>query len=233
MVFRDEFAAEVKKPLSSRIRAYHPDDRQAVFRIAADTAFFGAPVEAFLDDRRLFCDAFTRYYTDYEAENGLIAEARRDGEDWETAGFLLGCLDTRRQQRRWLRWILPSTVGRMLTGRYRLGKRTWGYALRLVAAHLRGETPVCDVDLYPAHLHINLVEGWRGLGLGRGLMETYLARLRALSVPGVHLHTTSLNQVACRLYEGMGFELLNRRWTGAWGGITQQPVENLCYGLRL
>lgn len=44
------------------IRMYKPSDRQDVLRISADTAVFGEPVEAILDDRRIFCDAFTAYY---------------------------------------------------------------------------------------------------------------------------------------------------------------------------
>jgi RimJ/RimL family protein N-acetyltransferase len=145
----------------------------------------------------------------------------------------MGCLDTRRQQRRWLRVILPSTLGRLLTGRYHLGRRTLRYAARLVVSNLRGETPVCDLNVYPAHLHINLPEAYRGLGLGRELMQAYLERLRGLGTPGVHLHTTSVNIAACRLYESLGFALLDRRPTGAWRGLVDQPVENRCYGLEL
>ena len=55
------------------IRLYEPDDRQDVLRISADTAVFGEPVEAILDDRRLFCDAFTAYYTDFESEYLWVA----------------------------------------------------------------------------------------------------------------------------------------------------------------
>jgi hypothetical protein len=49
------------------IRPYQPADRQAVFRIGADTAFFGAPIEVCLEDRNLFLDAFYACYTDLEA----------------------------------------------------------------------------------------------------------------------------------------------------------------------
>ena len=40
------------------VRRYKPQDREDIFRIAADTAFFGEPVETLLEDRRVFCDAF-------------------------------------------------------------------------------------------------------------------------------------------------------------------------------
>ena len=54
-------------------RSYRPADREALFRTAADTAFFGEPVEAFLYDRWLFCDAFYRYYVVYQPEHAWVA----------------------------------------------------------------------------------------------------------------------------------------------------------------
>jgi GNAT superfamily N-acetyltransferase len=199
-----------------------------VFRIAADTAFFGHPVEAYLEDRRLFCDIFYRYYTDYEMEHSWVSIV-----DQEVTGFLMGCINTTAQQRRWLRKILPSTLGWAVLGRYRLGRRTWKYATSLVRAVLNQEFVQCDLEQYPAHLHINIAEQVRGLGIGRQMMDTYLGHLRQRGVPGVHLHTTNLNEAACRLYNRLGFELLDSRRTGLWRSLIEKEVENRCYGLKL
>lgn len=49
------------RPEQAAVRPYRQADREAVMRLAADSAAFGAPVEAFLDDRRLFCDAVYRW----------------------------------------------------------------------------------------------------------------------------------------------------------------------------
>ena len=55
--------------IAGRIGEAHDlDTNQSCGKVGLEPAFFGEPVEAFLDDRRLFCDAFVRYYTDYEAE---------------------------------------------------------------------------------------------------------------------------------------------------------------------
>ncbi len=48
------------------IRPFRPADTQGLYRVADDTAFFGRPVEAYLDDRKLFCDLVYRYYPVYE-----------------------------------------------------------------------------------------------------------------------------------------------------------------------
>ena len=44
------------------VRPYQPEDREAVLRLGADTAFFGAPIEACMEDRNIFLDAFYVYY---------------------------------------------------------------------------------------------------------------------------------------------------------------------------
>lgn len=39
---------------SIEIRPFQQTDRDALLKIAADTAFFGDPVEHFMEDRRIF-----------------------------------------------------------------------------------------------------------------------------------------------------------------------------------
>jgi ribosomal protein S18 acetylase RimI-like enzyme len=210
------------------VRPYQATDRAAVQRIAADTAFFGAPVEAFLNDRRLFGDAFYAYYTDVEPEHAWVACA-----DGEVAGFLMGCVDTAQRQRRWIGQILPRVVWRALCGRYVVGKHTWRYAVAFLGALLRGELPHANWAVYPAHLHINVDARWRRIGLGQRLIEAYLRQLCMLQVSGVHLETTNLNEAACRLYTRMGFRLLDARPTRIWAHWVTRAVENRCYGLQL
>jgi ribosomal protein S18 acetylase RimI-like enzyme len=209
------------------VRPYTPVDRSDVHRIAADTAFFGDPVEIFLDDRQAFCDAFPTYYTDQEPEHAWVACIKG-----EVVGFLLGCVETS-QQRAWFRKTLPGMIGNAVRGVYRISKRTLNYTAQITQAALRGEFTHVDLASYPAHLHINLEACSRGLGLGWRLIEAYLGQLRQLGVPGVHLETTSQNQAACHLYRKAGFELLDARPTRLWKRYVPVLVENRCYGLKL
>jgi ribosomal protein S18 acetylase RimI-like enzyme len=211
-----------------QVRPFQKDDREAVFYIASETAFFGAPLEAFLDDRRLFWDIFYSYYTDMEPEHGWVACV-----DGEVVGFLMGCEDTDSRQKRWRAKILPWEVGKILIGRYRIGRLTVRYIYRLAMAALQKEFAHPDLQRYPAHLHINILDGYRGYGLGKALMQAYLEQLRQAKVRGVHLMTTNLNQSALRLYERLGFHLLDARVTWVWEGYFDTPVENRCYGLIL
>lgn len=210
------------------IRPYEPPDRSTVLRLAAETAFFGEPLEMFLDDRRLFCDIFYRYYTDLEPEHGWVACA-----DDQVVGFLLGCADTSTQHRLWLKKILPAATFGILQGHYKIGKRTWRYAWRLARGSLSGESLHVDTVKYPAHLHLNIQADWRRHGLGKELIDIFLSQLRQLGVPGVHLKTTSLNVAAGKLYEKMEFQVVDKRPSQQWSGLVPGKVFSLCYALKL
>ncbi len=57
---------------------------------------------------------------------------------------------------------------------------------------------------YPAQLHVNLAEDWRGKGVGRALVEAFCSHARAAGAPGVHVFTgRGMRNV--RFYEAAGF----------------------------
>lgn len=210
------------------VRPYQDADRHQVIGIAADTAYFGEPVENFLDDRQVFIDAFVSYYLDFEAEYAWVACA-----DDRVVGYLTGCVDTRAQRGLIIRKTIIPVVGKALRGKYQLGRRTWRHAFSMLMAVILAEYPQPELGVYPAHLHINVSQAFRGRGLGRKLIESYLAQIRSLDVPGVHLGTTSFNVAACRLYEAVGFKLIAHKPTRVWNHLVTGPVENLLYGMRL
>ena len=211
-----------------QIRPYKQDDREAVFRIGADTAFFGDPIEAYMEDRNLFLDAFYAYYTDVEPEHAWVACA-----DGAVVGFLTGCVDSRSRGGKYIQSVLPALAGNLLRGKYRFGKLSLRYLGGMLVGVLCGGLSHTDLDAYPAHLHINVDSAWRGHRLGQQLMEAYLRQLRRLGVTGVYLDTTSLNEAACRMYEKFGFRILDARPDHFWAKRFGHPVENRCYGLRL
>ena len=215
------------------IRPYQENDRQGVYRVAADTVFFGEPVETFLDDRRLLCDAFVKYYLDFEAEYAWVAAIGDGSVVDRIAGYLTGCVDSASQLKKRLRWTIVPLFWNVLLGKYLIGGKTWRHARAMLGGILRREYPHVDYGKYPAHLHINVDVSMRGRGLGRRLMGAYLDQIRHLGVPAVFLSTTTANEAAIRLYERQGFRLLEGRRTKVWNYLMERPVENCCYGLKL
>ena len=209
------------------IRPYRINDQAAVLEIAADTAYFGEPVEAFLEDRTLYGDAFARYYTEYEAPYAWVAESSGG-----VIGFLLGCVDTAQQAKEWRRYILRKVLINATSGRYTLGRLTAGFSLGMFLGAIRGEDAKVDLGVYPAHLQIDVRQGYRGLGVGRQLIEAYLEQLRGMSIAGIHLETTSHNEAACLLYEKVGLQILDSRLNRFWSKKLGFAVENRSYGMK-
>jgi ribosomal protein S18 acetylase RimI-like enzyme len=213
--------------MTANTRPYATADRAAVWSLAADTAFFGDPVETFLDDRALFCAAFVAYYTTYEPGRLWVAEI-----DGTVVGYVTGCGDTRRQTRTFRSRILPTVLWGVLRRRYRVGTKTLRFALRIAREGLQHSRPNVSLDRFPGHLHINVLAGSRGNGIGRTLLERSLAQFWATGVRGVHLSTTDHNAAACHLYEAVGFRLLHAWPTRLWVGLVDSPVERRIYGIQ-
>jgi ribosomal protein S18 acetylase RimI-like enzyme len=210
------------------IQPFVAENTAPLLQIAADTAFFGEPVEAFLEDRNLFCDIFYRYYTTLQAKYCWVAV-----DHLNVVGFLAGCPDTRSLARQWLSSILPGVLSNVVHGKYMIGTLTRHYLYSLVRMQLMERAPAVDLALYPAHLHVNLDANWRGMGIGGKLLQRYIEQLSQEHVPGVHLSTTDQNRSACKLYEQMGFQLLGSHTTHVWAHLINHPVEHRSYGLRI
>jgi len=139
-------------------------------------------------------------------------------------GYVLGVSDTAAYED-WLeahwfpllrqRYQLPQDGGVELDAASRLIRRFHGPVQR-EAASLLAE--------YPAHLHIDLLPRAQGQGLGRQLMETFLAALRVRGVAGVHLGLGAANLRALGFYRRLGFSEIERRG---------EPTHSLVMGLKL
>jgi len=80
-------------------------------------------------------------------------------------------------------------------------------------------------DLFPAHVHINLLAAARGRGAGRQLLGTLLAALAADGAPGVHLGVARSNVGAVRFYEALGFGHLAAETDTVFMGRLLRPAE--------
>ena len=82
---------------------------------------------------------------------------------------------------------------------------------------------------YPAHLHINLAQGFRSGGIGSALIARFGAEARHAGAPGVHV-VTSRGARNVRFYERNGFHE-----AGAMGAGLQEVVflaKNLITGAQ-
>ena len=157
------------------IRAYRADDRDIVRSICADTGFLGQPIDPVFEDRDLFADYLTSYYTDIEPDATLVCEI-----DGQIKGYLMGC------RRPLLHQAYQALANLRVAGCavYRSYRRPYGTASRQflwwVALNAWREVPAAP-RLTP-HFHINLLPDARRLGVTRlmiPLMQVFFEYVHA------------------------------------------------------
>jgi ribosomal-protein-alanine N-acetyltransferase len=81
-------------------------------------------------------------------------------------------------------------------------------------------------------LSIAVGEAWRGLGIGRSLMEAAIAAARAAGAESLFLEVAEDNEAAQALYRGFGFAPVGRR-RDYYKRANGPPVAALTFFLRL
>ena len=179
------------------VRPYRAADRDAVRAIAYAVGFMGEPADWYWGDFPSFANIWTGYYTDHEPASAFVAEV-----DGRVVGFLVGCVDSATAP------TAEDAIRREVLRRFLLLRPgTAGFLWRAVrdARHTPAPATAVHDPRWPSHLHINLLPQARRGGMGRQLVQAWLARLRVIGSPGCHLTTMVENQRAIAFFERSGF----------------------------
>jgi len=201
-----------------RLRAYRPGDLAAVRRICADTGFLGRPIDPVFEDRELFADYLTGYYTRYEPDALLLVEAHG-----EVRGYLMGCRRPLLKQA----YQFLANIRVAVTALCRCYARPYGAAsrafLRWVLFNSWREVPAAPHNT--PHFHMNVLPDARSVRSTRALILAFLNFLRA------HGHRKVYGQMvtyATRRNEGLfrryGFEVIDRVRVTKYRALHPEPV---------
>ncbi len=143
-------------------------DRARVRELCCETGFLGNPIDPVFEDRELFADYLTAYYTDWEPESAFVLLV-----NGEIRGYLLGSRFPFRQQL----YNLYNNVALFLRGIFRYS----GYSaaskkfVHWILTQAWREVPAAPRRT--AHFHINLLADARQVATTRALMDGYLKYL--------------------------------------------------------
>lgn len=189
-----------KKPFL--IRSYQSADRAAVRRLCCETGFLGDAIDPVYEDRELFADFLTTYYTDHEPESCFVVEI-----DGELRGYLLGSRKPLLNQLYSFYQNICLFLRALL--RYpRYNQRSRRFIIWLLKNGWR------EVPAAPArtpHFHINLLADARKISTTRALLSayfTYLFRCGEKQVFGQIV--TFESRRGEKMFERYGFKVLNR-----------------------
>jgi hypothetical protein len=149
------------------IRPYRPGDRAAIRAICADTGFLGQPIDPVFEDRELFADYLTSYYTDAEPEATFVCEL-----GGEVKGYVMGS----RFPRRKARYEARMAPGLVLRGAWRYFTRPYNAAtrryVRWVLTRARKEVPFAPPNI--PHFHFNILPEARTVATTRAIVDMFL-----------------------------------------------------------
>jgi hypothetical protein len=159
------------KPRDRRtVRPYRPGDRDALRAICADTGFLGQPIDPVFEDRELFADYLTSYYTDAEPESTFVCEV-----DGEVKGYLMGSRYPKKKdafERRKLPGLVARGLWRYFTRPYNAASRKY---VHWILTQARKEQPFTPPDI--PHFHFNLLPEAKNVSATRELVDTFLQYL--------------------------------------------------------
>ena len=174
------------------IRSYRKSDREAVRKLCCNTGFLGDPIDPVYEDRELFADFLTTYYTDHEPESCFLLEV-----DGEIRGYLLGSRKPLRNQL----YAFYQNVWLFFRALTRYFRWTLVHGWREVPAAPR-RTP---------HFHINLLPEARRVSTTRALMSAYLSYLYRSGEKRVYGQIVTFeSRRGEKMFERYGFKVLNR-----------------------
>jgi GNAT superfamily N-acetyltransferase len=187
-----------------QVRAYRAEDLQAVRRICADTGFLGQPIDPVFEDRELFADYLTGYYTRFEPDALLVCEVRG-----EVRGYLMGCRRPLLKQAYQVfanMAVAAKAVSRCYARPYNASSRAF---LRWVLLNSWREVPVAPRNT--PHFHMNVLPDARSVKSTRALIQSFLNFLRDHGHRKVYgqmvTYSTRRNEA---LFNRYGFQVVDR-----------------------
>ena len=184
------------------IRSYRPADREAVRELCCETGFLGEPIDPVYEDRHLFADFLTTYYTDHEPESCFVLEI-----DGEIGGYLLGSRRPLQNQ------LYSFTQNIILFFRALLRyPRYQGRSRRFIRWLLMyGWREVPAAPRRVPHFHVNLLPDARRVSTTRALMSAYLSYLYQRGDKRVYGQIVTFeSRRGEKMFERYGFKVLNR-----------------------
>jgi len=203
------------------IRSYQAQDYQGVRDVCCATGLLGEPVVKVFNDEEIFADLFTKYYTDVEPESAFVME-----NQGKIVGYVLGCRDRRKLRKYFLVKILPQIVPKIIWRyftRYNPQERKW--VRRVAFDGIKGG--FCSSP-GSAHLHIDLLKEYRGLGVGKTLINKFFQHMRDKGVDKIYGGVWSFNDRKTKdLYRKLGFQICACRQSNIFKDILKKKVYAL------
>ena len=205
------------------IRPYRSTDRNAVRRLCCETGYLGKAIDPVFQDRELFADYLTRFYTDWEPESTFVLE-----QDGEVKGYLMG--SRRPLLHQFHSFFLNLSLFARGIFRYPRYNKASKAFVRWILLNAWREVPAAPRRL--PHFHFNMLPEAMGFGTTREMLVQFFHHLRA------HGETHVFGQVVtfeerrgAKVFERFGFRVVEKKEITKYRAHRDEPVY-LCTVLK-
>jgi hypothetical protein len=198
------------------IRKFEASDRARVRELCCETGFLGNPIDPVFEDRELFADYLSAYYTDWEPESAFVLLV-----NGEIRGYLLGSRHPFRPQL----YNLYNNVALFLRGvvRYRRYNAASKKFVHWILRQAWREVPASPRRT--AHFHVNLLADARSVAQTRALMDSYLRYLHENGEKRVFGQMVVFeDRRGTKMFERYGFKVLNKAEITKYRDLHPGPV---------
>ncbi|GIH03975.1 acetyltransferase [Rhizocola hellebori] len=184
------------------VRPYRAEDREAVYDICVSTAHHGGDARGHYRDPGILPEIFAGPYLFFEPQFAFLLADESD----RPVGYVLGTGDTAKFVKRFRDEWLPMVSDRYPPPQDEPADADGAMRHEL---HLPERMIVPELAAYPAHLHIDLLPGYRRQGHGQALMRRLVQALADARVPALHLALVTANTGARAFYDSIGMHVIN------------------------
>ena len=181
------------------IRNFRESDLESIYQICLLTGYSGKDASGLYKDPKLLGHYYAAPYALLEPELTFVLNL-----DGQPSGYILGAYDSEKFYEKCEERWFPS-----FREKYKMpditDKSPDAHIIRLIH---KGNKPRPEMANYPSHLHINLLPITQGRGLGRKMMDTFIAKLKEMNSPALHLEVGKKNKGAIAFYSKIGFHII-------------------------
>lgn len=169
------------------IREYQLKDYEDLREICFRTA-----TGHYRDNKELVAALYCEHYLEYEGEHCFVVADHND----RAVGYVI-CAPNYKKFAREFKANKFAKV-RAISRKEIFLKRLEFFAMKTFLGN------------YPAHLHINILDGYQRLGLGHKLINRLLLHLDTMGVSKLHLGCSASNDKGVGFYKKFGFHIINK-----------------------
>jgi len=199
-----------------QVRPYEPRDREVVRWLCCQTGYLGKPIDPVFEDRELFADYLTSFYTDVEPESSFVLL-----HEGKVKGYLLGSRQPFKQQVH----SFFSNLRLFILGmfRYRKYNQASKEFVQWILKNSWKEVPA--TPRRTAHFHFNVLPEAQSFAGTAVLMNSYFDYLRAKGEKAVFGQMVTFeSRRGAKVLERFGFRVLSKSEITKWRDKHPEPV---------